>query len=292
MKASSIRSAARTIVLRLPRNVKFWAGTTMFLGTCIVSIVYLSLVPPDRIIRPGLAPPNKPPSPSHLLGTDSLGRDVLAQLPLSALNSLQIGLIVALIGTVIGAIIGFSAGYYGGVVDLVLRGATDTFITIPMLPILITIASFMRVVHTWMTALILAIPSWAWPARQIRAQVLSLKEREFIYMSRLSGMSGYEIILKDLMPHMLQYMGANFVFAIIWAILAEAGISMLGLGPQHTMTIGMMIYWANSYVALVRGLWWWIFSPILLLVWIIVFLYLTHTGLDEMINPRLRERGG
>lgn len=292
MKVASTQSTVKNLVSKLPRNLKFWAGTIMFLGTCIISIAYLSFVPPDRIIRPGLAPPSRPPSSSHLLGTDSLGRDVLAQLPLSALNSLQVGLIVALIGTVIGAIIGFSAGYYGGIVDLVLRGATDTFITIPMLPILITIASFMRVVHIWMTALILAIPSWAWPARQIRAQVLSLKEREFIYMSRLSGMSSTEIIFKDLMPHMLQYMGANFVFAIIWAILAEAGISMLGLGPQHTMTIGMMIYWANSYVALVRGLWWWIFSPILLLIWIITSLYLTHTGLDEIINPRLREQGG
>lgn len=291
MKAASL-STVKTIASRLPRNLKLWTGIIMFLGTCIISFAYLSLVPPHRIVRPGLAPPNKPPSPSHPLGTDSLGRDVLAQLPLCAMNSLQIGLIVALIGTVIGAIIGFCAGYNGGVIDLVLRGATDTFITIPMLPILITLASFMRVVHIWMTALILAIPSWAWPARQIRAQVLSLKEREFIYMSRLSGMSSAEIIFKDLMPHMLQYMGANFIFAFIWAILAEAGISMLGLGPQHTMTIGMMIYWAMSYVALVRGLWWWIFSPILLLIWIIAFLYLTHTGLDEVINPRLRRQGG
>lgn len=278
----------RSVATKLPRNTKLWSGTILLLATCIISLTYLSIVPTERIIRAGLAPPNQPPSWEHPLGTDSMGRDLLAQVPLSIVNSLEIGLIVALIGTVVGAIVGFFAGYYGGAPDTILRTSADIFITIPMLPLLILVASFLKVVHVWMTALILSIPSWAWPARQIRAQILSLKERDFVYIAELSGMNRSEIIFSELMPHMAQYMFANFIYAIIWAILAEAGISILGLGPQHTMTIGMMIYWAISYVALVRGLWWWIFTPIAMLIWIIVCLYLIYTGLDEVINPRLK----
>jgi peptide/nickel transport system permease protein len=140
-------------------------------------------------------------------------------------------------------------------------------------------------------ALIIGAFAWPSPARQVRAQVLSLKERAFVQIARLSGMSGLEIIFRELMPHMLQWLGANFVNAFIAAILAESGLSILGLGPQRQMTLGMMIYWALSYGAVLQNLWWWWLTPVLTLICLFLALYLIHLGFDEVSNPRLRAQG-
>ena len=139
-------------------------------------------------------------------------------------------------------------------------------------------------------ALIIGIFAWPSPARQVRAQVLSLKERAFVQVARLSGMSGLEIIFRELMPHMLQWLGANFVNAFIAAVLAESGLSILGLGPQREMTLGMMIYWALSYGAVFQNLWWWWLTPVLTLTALFLSLYLVHLGFDEVSNPRLRSQ--
>jgi peptide/nickel transport system permease protein len=139
-------------------------------------------------------------------------------------------------------------------------------------------------------ALIIGAFAWASPARQSRAQVLSLKERSFVQLARLSGMSGLEIIFRELMPNMLQWLGANFVNAFLAAVLAEAGLSLLGLGPQREMTLGMMIYWALSYGAILQNLWWWWLTPVLALIGLFLSLYLIHLGLDEVSNPKLAGR--
>ena len=141
-------------------------------------------------------------------------------------------------------------------------------------------------------ALIIGAFAWAPPARQVRAQVLSLKERGFVYMAMLSGMSKIEIITEELMPHMFQWMGANFMNATLAAILAESGLSILGLGPQREMTLGMMIYWALNYSAVFNGWWWWWGVPILTLILLFLSLYLMHLGFDEVINPRISRVGG
>jgi peptide/nickel transport system permease protein len=224
------------------------------------------------------------------LGTDSLGRGIDVQLAEGIVNSIQIGLIAAIIGTLAGAAIGFTSGYYGGMVDSVLRVLMDVFLSIPSLLFLILIASLMRGVTVQGMALIIALFAWAPPARQIRAQVLSLKERRFVDMAMLSGMSKMEIITRELVPHMFQWMSANFVNAALAAILAESGLSILGLGPQNEMTLGMMIYWALSYAAVFRGMWWWWGSAVFILTSIFLSLYLMHLGFDEVINPRMRSR--
>ena len=288
---TEVRVIVKSAVRELASNRKFVVGFAMFIAIVVLSQVGLLLIPYDPLAA-ALFPIDHPPSQKHILGTDSLGRDVWAQLLFSINQSLLVGFIVAIIGTTVGAVIGFLAGYYGGVVDLVLRGLTDIFIVIPMLPILILIASMVRVVSLWMTAMILSVFAWAWPARQVRAQVLSLKERDFVYMARLSGMGGIEIVFRELMPHMLQWLGANFTNSVVWAILTEAGIEFLGLGPQKTMTLGMMLYWAMYHAAVFRGLWWWWAPPIVTIILIATSLFMMHVGLDEIVNPRLRTRGG
>jgi peptide/nickel transport system permease protein len=206
-------------------------------------------------------------------------------------KSIQIGLIAATLGTLLGALIGFVGGYFGGLIDAVLRILIDVFLSVPSLLFLILIASLVRGVDVQTMALIIGLFAWAWPARQVRAQVLSLKERGFVEVARMSGMSGLAIIVRELMPHMLQWLGANFVNAFIAAILAESGLSILGLGPQREMTLGMMIYWALSYAAILQNLWWWWLTPVLTLMLLFLSLYLIHLGFDEVSNPRLRAEG-
>jgi peptide/nickel transport system permease protein len=223
-----------------------------------------------------------------LLGSTALGQSILVQLFQALPNSMLVGLMAATIGTVVGATLGLLSGYFGGKVDAILRVLNDVFLAVPSLLFLILIASLVRGFGVPAMAITIGCFAWAWPARAVRAQVLSLKERPFVQVGLLSGLSGIEIVWGELMPHLLPWLGANFVNAFIAAILAESGLSILGLGPQQEMTLGMMIYWALNYGALLQNLWWWWATPVLTLIALFMALYLVHLGLDEVSNPRLR----
>jgi peptide/nickel transport system permease protein len=223
-----------------------------------------------------------------LLGSTSLGQSILGQLFQAIPNSMLVGLLAAILGTSIGAILGLLSGYFGGKIDATLRVLIDVFLAVPALLFLILIASLLRGVGVPALAVIIGLFAWAWPARAVRAQVLSLKERPFVQVALLSGLSGVEIVWGELMPHLLPWLGANFVNAFIAAILAESGLSILGLGPQQDTTLGMMIYWALNYGALLQNIWWWWATPVLTLIVLFLSLYLVHVGLDEASNPRLR----
>jgi peptide/nickel transport system permease protein len=271
----------------LLRNKKFLFGIIIILVLVAIALISNALTDPT-LRRTGSFLPKQPPTSAALLGTDGLGRSITIQMSEAILKSLLVGLIAATLGTIVGALIGFASGYFGGIVDTLLRVLIDVFLSVPSLLFLILIASLVQGVGVPTMALIIGIFAWAWPARQVRAQVLSLKERPFVQIARLSGMSGAEIIIRELMPHMLQWLGANFVNAFIAAVLAESGLSILGLGPQKEMTLGMMIYWALSYGAILQNLWWWWLTPVLALICLFLSLYLVHLGFDEVSNPRLR----
>jgi peptide/nickel transport system permease protein len=271
------------------RNRKFLLGFIIIAVLVLVAVVNNTLTDP-ALRRTGSFLPKQPPGTGAPLGTDALGRGIAIQMSEAILKSLLVGLIAASLGTFLGALIGFAAGYFGGVVDAVLRVLVDVFLSVPSLLFLILIASLVKGVGVPAMALIIGAFAWASPARQSRTQVLSLKERAFVQLARLSGMSGLEIIFRELMPNMLQWLGANFVNAFIAAILAEAGLSLLGLGPQREMTLGMMVYWALSYGAILQNLWWWWLMPVLALICLFLSLYLIHLGLDEVSNPRLAGR--
>jgi peptide/nickel transport system permease protein len=148
----------------------------------------------------------------------------------------------------------------------------------------------LRGVSVPLLAVIIGLFAWAWPARAVRSQVLTLKERPFVQVALLSGLSGMEVVWNELLPLLLPWLGANFVNAFIAAVLAESGLSILGLGPQRDMTLGMMIYWALSYGSLLQNLWWWWMTPVIALIVLFLSLYLVHLGLDEVSNPRLRSQ--
>lgn len=271
----------------LLRNRSFMVGATIFLTMLLVSLIAGRFIPPELKMS-GSFPPRQPPLQDTLLGTTALGQSVAIQLTEAIPNSILIGLIAATVGTVLGALIGFTAGYFGGWIDNVLRMLIDVFLSVPSLLFLILISALMRSVNVVTLAVIIGAFAWPSPARQVRAQVLSLKERGFVQLALLSGMGGMEIVVRELIPHMAQWLGANFVNAFIAAVLAESGLSIIGLGPQRQMTLGMMIYWALSYSAIFQNLWWWWLAPVITLIVLFLALYLIHIGLDEVSNPRLR----
>lgn len=277
----------RRFIFVLLENRKFRIGITVFLTLAIIALIASQFID-DSERRTGAFRARQPPGEVGLLGTTTLGQSVAIQWTQAILNSMQVGLIAATIGTVVGALIGLVSGYVGGKVDAALRVLIDVFLSVPSLLFLILIASLLRGVGVPTMALIIGCFAWAWPARAVRSQALSLKERPFIRVARLSGMGNVEIVIRELLPHLLTWLGANYLNAFIAAILAESGLSILGLGPTRDMTLGLMLYWALDADAIFRNLWWWWLTPVITLMVLFLALYLVHLGLDEVGNPRLQ----
>ena len=228
------------------------------------------------------------PDPAHPLGTESNGRDMLALLMAAAPGTLRVGLIAAGLGMAIGILLGFSAGFLGGWWDALVRTIADAVITIPSLAVLIVISAFVRQIDLTNMALLLALFAWPGPTRLIRAQVLSMRERGYVQMARISGASTLDIMFKEMMPNLLPYLAASFSGNVSANILAATALEALGLGPTRIPTLGMTIFYSIRAASILRGMWWWWGFPILLLILIFTGLFLITVGLDEIANPRLR----
>lgn len=230
------------------------------------------------------------PTWEHPLGTESSGRDMLAVLLVGAPRSLYVGLIAATVGMLIGVVLGFTAGYMGGWVDAIIRTISDAIIVIPVLAVLIVIGAYVKVLQIENMALLLAAFLWPGPTRIVRSQVLSMRERGYVNMARISGASSFSIMFGEMMPNMLPYIAASYTGNVSAAILAATSLEVLGLGPTRIPTLGMTIYYAISAAAILRGMWWWWGIPIAALIVVFSGLFLMTTGLDEIANPRLRGR--
>jgi len=297
---------------RLNRFDSPWLNAKLLIGLFMVGLVIvLTFVGPliynTKLALPTSSPQNLPPawltytdkmralgfgkpSAEHLLGTESSGRDMLAVLLVGTPRSFRVGLIAAAVGVGIGILLGFTAGFLGGWVDSVIRTLADAVITIPTLAVLIVIAAYLKQIGPENMALLLAALSWAGPTRLIRAQVLTLRERGYVQMARLSGASTFDIMFKEMMPNLMPYIASSFTGNVSGAILAATGLEVLGLGPTRLPTLGMTIFYAISAAAILRGMWWWWGIPILALIWIFTGLFQITIGLDEIANPRLRGR--
>lgn len=274
-------------------NSKFVTGSTI-----ILLILLFGLLGPlfwnTELAYTASSPLNKPPmwdkggSAEHPLGTESNGRDMLAQLIIGIPASLKVGLIAASIGMGVGILLGSLAGYLGGWWDHVIRTITDSVITIPSLMVLIAIAAYIQMTDTTAMALILALFAWPGPTRLIRSQVLTLRERGYVRMALLSNVPALEIMLVEMVPNMLPWLAASLTGSISGAILGATGLEALGLGPSRVPSLGMIINYALRSSALVRGMVWWWLPPIIILIIIFTAFFLMTVGLDEIANPRLR----
>ncbi len=239
------------------------------------------------------ASPSRPPSLAHPFGTDSQGRDLLAAAMVGTWLTIKVGLIAGGIGVAVGALLGFLGAYYGGWLDSAIVGVVDVGLTIPALLFLVVIGSaFREGLDTTTIALMIGALAWLSPTRQIRAQALVMRQAGYVFLAQLNGASGLRIILREMMPNLMPYLMASFVLAVSQAILAAVGLDALGLGPMDEPTLGMTIYWMLANSAFIRGYWWWVMTPIAVLVVLFVALYLISIGLDVIANPRLRRRLG
>ena len=228
-----------------------------------------------------------------LLGTDNFGRDVLTELVSATGVSLMIGIVAGLIATTIGLVLGLMAGYMGGWVDDVVMFFTNIFTVIPTFVLLILISfSIGQDKRGAVTiAVVIGFTSWVWTARAVRAQVVSLRNRDHVNLSRLSGHPTARIIFTDILPYIASYVIMALILQISSAILAEAALSVLGLGPRttETPTLGLMMNWAMIYQAQILGKWWAYFPVIITIALVSFSLNLMNTGLDQVYNPALRE---
>ncbi len=234
-------------------------------------------------------PPSMAPDQDWPFGTDADGRNLLAVLIYGTLLTLKIGVIAGCLGLAIGTVLAFVAAYRGGWVDAVIRVLVDVLITIPTLLVLVVVASAIhRSMSTDIMAIIIALLAWREPARQIRAQVLVMREAQYVKVALLNGAGATRIIFREMMPNLLPFLGASLVMAISQAVLASIGLEALGLGTPSEPTLGLTIFWMMNESAFMLGLWWWIIEPITVLVVLFVGLFLITAGLDEIANPRLR----
>jgi peptide/nickel transport system permease protein len=227
------------------------------------------------------------------LGTDNFGRDVLTELVAATKVSLQIGLVAGIIATLIGLTLGLLSGYVGGLVDDFIMFITNLFTVIPgfVLLILISFSLGQDKRGAFTVAVVIGFTSWVWTARAVRSQVMSLRNRDHVNLSKLSGHSIVYIILNDILPYIASYVVMALILQISSGILAEAGLSILGLGPRTTEvpTLGLMMNWAMIYQAQILGKWW-AYFPVLVTIALITFsMNLMNTGLDQVFNPALRD---
>jgi peptide/nickel transport system permease protein len=227
------------------------------------------------------------------LGTDNFGRDVLTELVKATSVSLEIGFVAGIVATLIGLTLGLLAGYVGGLVDDVIMFVTNLFTVIPgfVLLILISFSIGQEKRGAFTIATVIGFTSWVWTARAVRAQVVSLRNRDHVNLSKLSGHSIVYIIVADILPYIASYVVMALILQISAGILTEAGLSILGLGPKTSQvpTLGLMMNWAMIYMAPTLGKWWAYFPVIVTIALISFSLNLMNTGLDQVFNPALRD---
>ena len=230
------------------------------------------------------------------LGTDNFGRDVLKELVGATKTSLVVGLVAGIVATLIGLTLGLLSGYVGGIVDDIIMFVTNLFTVIPgfILLILISYSISPELRGPTTVASVIGFTSWTWTARSVRSQVISLRNRDHVNLSKLSGHSLIRIVVTDILPYIASYVVMAFILQVSSGILSEAQLSLLGLGPKTTVTptLGLMMNWAMSYSAHINGTWW-AYLPVILTITLISFsLNLMNTGLDQVFNPTLRDEGG
>jgi peptide/nickel transport system permease protein len=272
-----------TILIKSP---KFLVGSITLLFVILLVTLYPMINRSDPLAMEGLA--FQPPDGKMLLGTDNFGRDIFLELMYGIRTSIMVGLISGVIATIIGLVIGLSSGYIGGLMDNLLTTITNIFIVIPSFIILILISVSVNSRSSLVTAFIIGITSWPWTARAVRAQTSSLRNRDHVNIAKISGHSTTRIIIFEILPYIASYVVMAFVLQTASGILSEASISMLGLGPYNTISLGILMNWALVFEAPVSGAWW-AFVPAAIAIAIITFsLYMMNTGMDEIFNPKIR----
>ena len=279
----------KTVVLlkELFRDYRF--AVSFVLLCLLLTLAVFSFFSPYDPTRWLQVPRDKPPAWPHILGTNSKGQDVFWEATFAIRNSLIVAFIAGMVSRVVAVLVGFIAGYRGGLVDRVLMGTADALLVIPLFLILVMVAMLLREAMTLVnTGLLLAFFGWAWDARTIRSQILSLREREFTQTSLLSGNGTLPLVTKEYLPFTIPLILSTLISNIAWAIGMEIVLAILGLVRLEIPTLGTMLKWAIDYQAMLLGHWWWILTPLVLAIFLLVALYLLSVSVSEYLDPRVR----
>jgi peptide/nickel transport system permease protein len=251
-------SGLRSVLSTIGETSSGKAGLILTASFLVVAMTapFIVRYPPTAIAGPAFSSP----SMSHPLGTDDIGEDLLSQLVFGVRGSVEIALLAGLISTLVGVTIGLFAGYYGGLLDEVLMRFTDGVLAIPILVVLLTVAAYIPPSRLTVIALI-GLLSWPWTARVVRSQTISLRNRPFINASLMSGMSDLEIIFRTILPNELPLVVLYGILSAVTAMVLEASFDLVGVGTFNSPSLGIILYFAFSNSALLRGSWWWFLPP-------------------------------
>jgi peptide/nickel transport system permease protein len=272
----------------LLKSPPFVLGASLFLLTLLLALLGPLFVDVNTKTRVGLA--YMAPSPQARLGTDHLGLDMVSLLIQGLRSSLYVGFLAGTVATIVGTLIGVYGGYKGGLIDDILTVKTNLFLVIPSLIVLILISSSLDEGRSLsLIALLIGGTTWTWSARAVRAQASSLRARDHVALARINGYGTFGIVMLHILPYLLSYIFMVFILQTATGILSEATISLLGLGPYDSVSLGKILNEAITNEAVLDGAWW-AFTPAMVLITVIVFaLYVLNTSLEGVFNPRLRK---
>ncbi len=277
------------------RQWRFVANPKAFLGLVIVFIFLVFAV-----IGPWVAPYDpsarsedllQGPSGSHWFGTTHLGQDILSQILDGTRSVMFVGLLAGFVAIILSVLIGISAGYLGGVLDECLSALTNVFLVIPALPLIIIISATVEKAGDLTVALTIGFTSWSWGARILRAQTLSLRQRDFVQASKATGETTWRIIVFEIMPNLVAIIASSFVSTVIFAVMSEITLAFIGVSNVATWNWGTILFWAQSEQALAQGAWWWFVPAGAAIAILGTALALLNFGIDEFVSPRLRSSG-
>jgi peptide/nickel transport system permease protein len=272
----------------LLKSPAFLLGAGLFVLTLVIAFVMPLFMTLDAKTRVGLA--YLAPSGAHWLGTDHLGLDMVSRLVAGLRSSLYVGFLAGIVATVVGTLIGVYGGYKGGFLDDLLTAFTNLFLVIPQLILLILLsASLQEGRSSTLIALIIGFTGWTWSARAVRAQASSLRSRDHVSLARINGYGTLGIVTLHILPYLLSYIFMVFILQTAIAILSEATISLLGLGPYDSVSLGTILNDAIKSEALLDGAWWAFFPPMILVTVIAFSLFVVNTAMEGVFNPRLRK---
>ncbi len=286
-------SATSPIWRRLTRSMPLKAkiGAAIFAVFILIAIIGPAIAPYDPSLttsQTAAAPPNI----HHLLGTTSTGQDVLSQLLVGMRSTVVLGLMTGVIATILAVVVGVSAGFLGGAADEFLSLFTNVFLVLPALPLLIVLLGYLPAnTGELPVAIVLSGLGWPWGARVVRAQTLTLRNRDYVLAARETGEKNWRIIFFEILPNEVSLIAAGFVSTVLYAILTSVALAFIGLSSFSGWSLGTMLYWAQSQEAIQLGAWWWYMPPGFAVALLGMSLVLLNFGLDEIGNPRLRDGG-
>jgi len=285
----SVTLPRRRTIRSLPLKVKVGGG---ILGVFVlIAIIGPAIAPYDPSATTTQVTPLAP-NLHHLLGTTSSGQDVLSQLLVGLRSTVVLGLLTGLIATVLAVGVGVSAGFLGGLADEGLSLVTNVFLVLPALPLLIVLLGYLPPSSGQLpTAVVLSALGWPWGARVIRAQTLTLRNRDYVSAARESGERTWRIIVFEILPNEVSLIAASFVGTVLYAILTSVALAFIGVSSFSGWSLGTMLYWAEGQSAIQVGAWWWYVPPGVAAALLGMSLVLLNFGLDELGNPRLRDTG-